>query len=135
MAELASYSSPGGVVGDTVGDKRIVEVLSSSEGRYRWVTIVSSDQTVITSAPTSNLVPGLYLLNASVGAFGVLLTHASQGRWEFVDINGSTALNPITIGSVSDYFNDMPGPLTFSGKQCLLLFGLPTTNKYAYVEL
>ena len=99
-----------------------------------YTSTVSAPPTVVSAAPVGDLVQGIYLIDASLGAFSVSLL-AGAGCWVLLDTNGSTITNPITVGTGSDTFNDVPGAYSFSGIQTATIYGSTTPNVYYVVEI
>lgn len=70
--------------------------------------------TALTAAPAEAVYPGIYHLDASGGAFTVLLRQV-RGMWLFLDPTGTAATNNVSVGTSGQTFNGTAGPLTIDG--------------------
>lgn len=122
-------------------DEIAVDIKASLEAQYETLQaalaaagLVSNVLPVeIATTPGSPIGVGVFHVDSSAGAFSIELSDGAGVRL-FCDSSGSTALNPVTIGTASQQFNGLNGAFEFSG-QLAIVINLGVANQYYVIEV
>ena len=99
--------------GDLINDNFVELYAADALFQVMYAAVGTGVPLSLATTPGGALVPGIYVVDTTSGAFACTLQASQRGTWTFIDATGTTATNALTIGTSGETYNGVAGGVTF----------------------